>query len=141
MIGPTTFVTTILLASIGSVVNIVLFFFILSAQLPERVSIIHIEKTKISEEDAFELAINAGAKDCSFINGNHEIITNKEDFYKVKTELEKNIDNFFYSGIEWRASSYQNLNKEQSKKVVEVLSSLEEIDDVQNVFTNANIEI
>ena len=46
MIGPTTFVTTILLASIGSVVNIVLFFFILSAQLPERVSIIHIEKIK-----------------------------------------------------------------------------------------------
>ena len=94
-----------------------------------------------SEEKVFELAINAGAKECSQMNNIHEIITNKEDFYKVKTELEKNIDNFFYSGIEWRASSYQNLNKEQSKKVVEVLSSLEEIDDVQNVFTNANIEI
>ena len=74
------------------------------------------------------------------INGIHEIITKKEDFYKIKTELEKNIQ-FFYSGIEWRASNYQNLNKEQSKKMIEVLSSLEEIDDVQNVFTNANLKI
>ena len=103
--------------------------------------IIHVDKNIISEEKVFELSINAGAKECSQINNFHEIITKKEDFYKIKTEFEKNIDSLLYSGIEWRASSYQNLNKEQSKKVVEVLSSLEEIDDVQNVFTNANIEI
>ena len=30
--------------------------------------IIHIEKNKISEEDAFEIAINSGAKDCTKIN-------------------------------------------------------------------------
>ena len=48
--------------------------------------------------------------------------------------------NIFYFGFKIKFC-YQNLNKEQSKKVVEVLSSLEEIDDVQNVFTNANIEI
>ena len=33
----------------------------------------------------------------------HEIITEKEDFYKIKTELEKKIDSFLYSAIEWRA--------------------------------------
>ena len=103
--------------------------------------IIHVDRNKISEEKVFDLSINAGAKECSQINNFHEIITKKEDFYKIKTELEKNIDSLLYSGIEWRASSYQNLNKDQSKKVVEVLSSLEEIDDVQSVFTNANIEI
>ena len=103
--------------------------------------IIHIDKEILSEEKAFEIAINLGAKDCVTKKNFHEIITKKEDFYKIKTELEKNIDSLLYSGIEWRASSYQNLNKEQSKKVVEVLSSLEEIDDVQSVFTNANIEI
>ena len=52
--------------------------------------ILHIEKNKISEEEAFEIAINAGAKDCKEINDFHEIITKKEDFYKIKTEkLEK----------------------------------------------------
>ena len=103
--------------------------------------IIHIEVNKITEEEAFEIAINSGAKDCLKIQDFHEIITIKEDFYKVKTELEKKIDNFAYSAIEWRPVDYLSLNKEQSKKMFDVLNALEELDDVQNVFTNANFEI
>ena len=102
--------------------------------------VIHIEKSKISEDEAFEVAINHGAKDCNKINGYHEIITAKEDFYKIKIELEKKIDNFAYSGIEWRAVNYVDLNEEQNKKMIEILSTLEELDDVQNVFTNVNLE-
>ena len=103
--------------------------------------IIHIEKKQISEEEAFEAAINSGAKDCSTINGIHEIITEKEDFYKIKTDLEKIIDSFNYSAIEWRAINYLNLDKEQRKKMVEILNLLEELDDVQNVFTNVNLNV
>ena len=102
--------------------------------------IIHVEKNKITEDQIFELAINLGAKDCKQTDDCHEIITKKEDFYKVKTELEKQIDNFSYSAIEWRAVNYKNLNIEQSKKIIEVLNTLEELDDVQSVFTNANLE-
>ena len=102
--------------------------------------IIHLEKNKISEEEALEMSINAGARDCQSINGIHEIITEKEDFYKIKTELEKKIDNFLYSAIEWRAFNKLKLNKEQSKKMIEVLDALEEIDDVQTIFTNVNLE-
>ena len=102
--------------------------------------IIHIEKDKISEEEAFEIAINSGAKDCLNINGFHEIITEKEDFYKIKSQLEKKVDSFAYSAIEWRARNYLNLTKEQSEKMIEVLNALEELDDVQNIFTNASIE-
>ena len=102
--------------------------------------IIHIEKAKISEEEVFEITINSGAKDCISIKDFYEIITKKEDFYKIKTELEKKIDNFAYSAIEWRASNYLKLNKEQSEKIIEVLSALEELDDVQNIFTNAILE-
>ncbi len=103
--------------------------------------IIHIDRKKISDDEVFEIAINAGAKDCSQVNGIHEILTEKEDFYKVKTLLEKKISFFSYSGIEWRALSYLNLNKDQSKKMVEVLQSLEDLEDVQEIFTNANLEI
>ena len=102
--------------------------------------IIQIEKNKITEEEAFEIAINAGAKDCISLNENFEIITEKEDFYKVKTELENKIPSFSYSSIEWRALNYIELNKEQSEKTLEILNSLEELDDVQNIFTNANLE-
>ena len=102
--------------------------------------IIHVNKNKISEEDIFNISINAGAKDCSQINEIYEIITNKEDFYKIKITLEKEIDSFYYSAIEWRAINYVNLNKDQSNKMIEILENLESLDDVQNIYTNANLE-
>ena len=102
--------------------------------------IIQFEKDKISEEEAFEIAINAGAKDCINQKDNFEIITEKEDFYKIKTELEKKINIFSYPAIEWRPINYIDLNKEQGDKILETLSALEELDDVQNIFSNANLE-
>ena len=102
--------------------------------------IIHVEKDKIKEEEIFEFAINAGAKDCLSIDNIFEIITEKEDFYKIKTKLEEKIKFFTYSSIEWRPSNYLKLNKEQSEQILEVLTALEELDDVQNIFTNANLK-
>ena len=101
--------------------------------------IIHVEKKKIKEEEIFEISINAGAKDCISLDEIFEIITEKEDFYKIKTELEKKIETFNYSSIEWRPLNYIDLNKDQSQQIIEVLTSLEELDDVQNIFTNANL--
>ncbi len=101
--------------------------------------VIHIETNRISEEETFELASNSGARECFQIDGFHEIITKKEDFYKVKNVFENKIDNFAYSAIEWRAITSLKLDKEQSRKMIEVLSNLEELDDVQNVYSNANI--
>ena len=102
--------------------------------------IIHVDKNKINEEQIFDIAINAGAKDCSSLDNIFEIITEKEDFYKIKTELENKIETFIYSSIEWRPFNYLEVNKEQSKQILEILTALEELDDVQNIFTNANLK-
>ena len=102
--------------------------------------IIHVDKNKIKEEEIFEIAINAGAKDCISLDQIFEIITEKEDFYKIKTKLEKKIDTFSYSSIEWRPLNFINLSKDQSEQIAGVLSALEELDDVQNIFTNANLK-
>ena len=101
--------------------------------------VIHIEKSKIKEEELFEIATNAGAKDLKQVNNIHEIITEKEDFYKIKSKLEQKIEKFLYSQIEWRALNYVKLDNEQSKKMIEIFSVLEELDDVQNVYSNASI--
>ena len=102
--------------------------------------VIHIDKKKYSEEEVFEMATNFGAKDCFNFENYHEIISQKEDFYKVKSEFEKKLDNFQYSGIEWRPFSYLDLSKEESKKILEILELLDELDDVQNTYTNANLD-
>ena len=54
--------------------------------------------------------------------------------------FEKKLDNFEYSGIEWRAISYLDLKKEQNEKIIEILESLDELDDVQTTYINANLE-
>ena len=102
--------------------------------------VIHVAKEKIKEEEIFELAINTGAKDCSNLDDFFEIITKKEDFYKIKMEIEKKIETINYSSIEWRPLVYIDLAKDSLEKLLEVLTSLEELDDVQNIFTNANLK-
>ena len=102
--------------------------------------VIHVAKEKIKEEEIFELAINTGAKDCSNLDNFFEIITKKEDFYKIKMEIEKKIVTIIYSSIEWRPLIYINLAKDNIEKLIEVLTALEELDDVQNIFTNANLK-
>ena len=102
--------------------------------------VIHIKKDKIKEEEIFEIAINAGAKDCINLDDIFEIITKKEDFYKIKSELEKKIESFHYSSIEWRPLNSLELAREKSEQLLEVLTALEELDDVQNIFTNANLK-
>jgi len=102
--------------------------------------VLHISKDKIKEDQLFEIAINAGAKDCLTLDSIFEVITEKEDFYKVKIEIEKKIDAYEYFAIEWRPLNYIELDKDQSNNVAEVLTSLEDLDDVQNIFTNANLK-
>ena len=107
----------------------------------DNIGVIQLKKNQIGEEEIFDIAINLGAKDCISTKSFHEIITEKEDFYKIKINLEKRLDNFNYSSIEWRPKSLINLNNEQSKIMLHILNILEDLDDVQNVFTNANIKI
>ena len=102
--------------------------------------VLHINKEKIKEDELFEIAINAGAKDCLTLDNIFEVITEKEDFYKVKIEIEKKIDTFEYSSIEWRPLNFIELDKDQSNNVAEVLNLLEDLDDVQSIFTNANLK-
>ena len=94
---------------------------------------------KISDEEILELSINSGAKDCFSNLKYHEILTEREDFYKVRNEIEKNIYSFLYSGVEWRPRTYLEVSNEESETIVKVLEALEDDEDVQNTFVNCNI--
>ena len=101
--------------------------------------IIHIDKKAYSDDEIFEMATNFGAKECFNYENYNEIISEKEDFYKIKSKFENQIKDLIYSGIEWRPLSYMKLSKEQSLKIIDVLETLEEIDDVQNIFLNVDL--
>ena len=98
--------------------------------------VIQVQKKDISDEKILELAIEAGSKDCTSHKDFHEIITSKDDFYKVKIKIEKSLKNLVYSGIEWRANSFVDISKEESKEIENMLELFQEDDDIQNVFHN-----
>ena len=85
------------------------------------------------------MAINSGAEDCSSSSFYHEIITVKENFFKVKVEIEKKIQDFISSGIEWLPINKISLNQEKTKSVLNFLEILEDDDDVQYVYANLEI--
>ena len=102
--------------------------------------VIRIDKKKISDNDIIETAINAGAEDCTSYEQYHEVITTKENFYKVKLEIEKKIKEFISSGIEWLPINKISLNQEKTKIVINFLETLEDDDDIQNVYANLEIK-
>ena len=105
----------------------------------KQVGIIRIDKKKISEEEILELAINSGAEDCSSDGLNHQIITGKDNFYKVKVQIEKKIKEFVSTGIEWIPINKIVLDKEKKKSVLSFLETLEDDDDVQYVYANLEL--
>ena len=97
-------------------------------------------KKKISDDEILELAINGGAEDCLSNDLYHEVITAKDNFYKVKLELEKKIEEFISAGIEWLPINKISLDKEKTKSVINFLETLENDDDVQHVYANLEID-
>ena len=106
----------------------------------KQVGVIRIDKKKFSDNDILELAINGGAEDCSSTGPYHEVITAKENFYKVKLEIEKKIEKFISTGIEWLPINKILLNKEKTKSVINFLEALEDDEDVQYVYANLEID-
>jgi YebC/PmpR family DNA-binding regulatory protein len=105
-----------------------------------QVGIIRIDKNKISDNNILELAINVGAENCSSNGKYHEVITAKDNFYKVKLEIEKKIKEHISSGIEWLPKNKISLDLEKTKSVLDFLETLENDDDIQHVYANLEID-
>ncbi|MDB2652353.1 YebC/PmpR family DNA-binding transcriptional regulator [Candidatus Pelagibacter bacterium] len=105
-----------------------------------QLGIIKINKQEISDEKIFELAIESGANECISHDEFHEIQCSMSDIYNVKKKLETVVANFISTEIEWVALNNANVVKDKQENVIDFLESLEDDDDVQNVFSNANFE-
>ena len=102
-----------------------------------QIGVIKIDKKEVSDERILELAIDAGADDCVSKNNFHEIHCSINEIYNVKKELEKNINNFISTEIEWIPLNNVEVSKEKNDDLINFFETLEEDDDVQNVYSNA----
>ena len=101
-----------------------------------QVGIIKINKEEISEEKIFELAIEAGALECLSNESFHEVHTEVNEIYEIKKQLEKSINNFISTNIEWIPINYVETDPENKELINEFFDALDDDDDVQNFFTN-----
>ena len=103
-----------------------------------QLGIIKIDKKEISDENIFELAIESGADECISHEEFHEVQCAMSEIYNVKKNLEKIIANFISTEIEWVPLNSVDIEKEKEESVINFLETLEDDDDVQNVFSNVN---
>ena len=101
---------------------------------------IKVNKSEISDEHIFELAIEAGANECISKDDYHEIQCSVNEIYNVKKELEKNISNFISTEIEWKPLNCVLIPKNKSEELVNFFETLDEEDDIQNFYSNAELE-
>ena len=106
----------------------------------QQLGVIKINKDEIDDEGMFELAIESGANECFSHENFHEIHTANTEIYEVKNKLEKKIENFLSTEIEWVPLNTVNLFGESKDSMIKFLEVLDDDEDVQNIFTNAKFE-
>ena len=105
-----------------------------------QLGVIKIDKKEISAEKILELAIESGADECKSNNEVHEIQCSVNEIYNVKKELEKNISNFISTEIEWKPLNCVLIPKNKSEELENFFETLDEEDDIQNFYSNAELE-
>ena len=101
-----------------------------------QLGVIKIDKNEISDEKIFELAIESGADECISNDDFHEIHCTKSEIYNVKKKIETTIRNFISTEIEWKPLNSIVVSKDKIEVATEFLETLENDDDVQNIYTN-----
>ena len=102
-----------------------------------QLGVIKVDKKEISDEDVLELAIESGADECISNNDFHEVQCSINEIYNVKKKLEKRIKNFISTEIEWIPLNSVSILKDKEESLINFFETLEEDDDVQNIYSNA----
>ncbi len=105
----------------------------------KKVGQIVIDAEKKSEDAVLEDALEAGAEDMKSEDGKFIITTAYEDYLKVCDKLEKKYE-FESNEVTMIADNMVKVPSDKVKNLVTMLEMLEDLDDVQGVYNNADID-
>ena len=106
------------------------------AYLFKKFGLIHINKD-FSEEQLMEIVINSGAIDFTDEEDFFEVTTEANDFNKVLDIFKENDVKYLNAELTLRAETLVNLDQDMSEKVFNIMEFMDDLDDVQEVHTNA----
>jgi YebC/PmpR family DNA-binding regulatory protein len=95
---------------------------------------------KVGSADAMlEAAIDAGADDVVSSESGHEIYASSNTFHEVSKALETKFGEPRKAGLVWKPQNTVPVDDEQGEKVLRLIETLNEHDDVQNVYANFEV--
>jgi YebC/PmpR family DNA-binding regulatory protein len=100
---------------------------------------IAIERQAVDEEKLMEKALDAGAEDVREDETTFEVITAPEEFEAVKAAIDELQAPYISSEITMLPQNTTSLTGKEAEQMVRLMDMLEDCDDVQKVYTNADI--
>ena len=98
-----------------------------------------IERKSVDEEKLMEIALEAGAEDIREEDGTFEIITAPGDFEAVKEAIENASIPYTDAEVTMLPQNTTNLAGREAEQMLRLMELLDDCDDVQKVYTNADI--
>jgi transcriptional/translational regulatory protein YebC/TACO1 len=92
---------------------------------------------RVLEDAMLDAAIEAGAENCETSEGVHSITTTLESFASVRDGLAKKFGDAASSKFAWVPKTPMQVADDAAETLMELIEALEDHDDVQDVFTNA----
>jgi YebC/PmpR family DNA-binding regulatory protein len=103
--------------------------------------VITLPKQDKSEDDMMEIILDAGAEDLQSEDEFYIVLSTIESFETVRKALIEKKLTIENASLQWIAKNFINVTGEEAEKVAKILESLEDSDDVQNVYSNADLDI
>jgi YebC/PmpR family DNA-binding regulatory protein len=109
------------------------------AFLFERKGLIAVESTDVDEDALMAVALEAGAEDMTSDGGVFGVTTDAASFAKVKEAVEAAGFKVASAEVSQVAKAPREVDEETGKKVARLMEMLDDHDDVQKVYTDANL--
>ena len=98
-----------------------------------------VEQSATDEDTLMEVALEAGAEDVREDDSNFEVITAPGDFESVMEAVKKAGITTIVGEVTMLPQSTTNLTGKEAEQMIRLMDMLEDCDDVQKVYTNADI--
>jgi len=105
----------------------------------DRKGIITVPIQNKTEDDIMNVVLDAGAEDLQSEEEFFEVQTDLESFEPVRKSLISEKLEIENASLQWIAKNTVSVNGEDVEKVMKLIEALEDSDDVQNVYSNADI--
>ena len=104
-----------------------------------RKGVVTLEKDGLTEDDVLTAVLEAGAEDVDDLGETFEVICEPTDLVAVRTALQDAGIDYESAEASFQPSVSVPVDIEGARKVVKLIDALEDLDDVQDVYTNVDI--